>query len=117
MRPFRGGICRPLCQHGKLEPAEACRLCLVEVEGRKSAPWRPCGLMAGQGMRWSPLAPVSHGAGGGLPPASGRALRRLPGPLQPALPANIDIQGYIALIARGRFVEATQLIRETNPLP
>ena len=32
-------------------------------------------------------------------------------------PAGVDIQGYIALIARGLRQEAVQLIKQTNPLP
>jgi len=32
-------------------------------------------------------------------------------------PAHIDIQGYIALIADGRFKDAVKLIKQNNPLP
>ena len=38
-------------------------------------------------------------------------------PCSEACPANIDIQGYLALIAKGRPDEAMELIRETNPIP
>jgi formate dehydrogenase major subunit len=38
-------------------------------------------------------------------------------PCSEACPAHIDIQGYLALIAKGRPTEAMELIRETNPLP
>ena len=34
-----------------------------------------------------------------------------------ACPASVDAQGYIALITQGRFAEAVELIRETNPFP
>jgi homotetrameric NADPH-dependent glutamate synthase len=34
-----------------------------------------------------------------------------------ACPAGIDIQGFIGLIAHGRFQEALQLIKQDNPLP
>jgi len=34
-----------------------------------------------------------------------------------ACPASVDAQGYVALITQGRFVEAVELIRETNPFP
>ncbi len=32
-------------------------------------------------------------------------------------PAGVDVQGYVSLIAEGKFQEAIDLIRETNPLP
>ncbi|MFX0106594.1 MAG: 4Fe-4S dicluster domain-containing protein, partial [Candidatus Hodarchaeota archaeon] len=32
-------------------------------------------------------------------------------------PAGVDVQGYISLIAEGKFQESIDLIRETNPLP
>jgi formate dehydrogenase major subunit len=38
-------------------------------------------------------------------------------PCQLACPAGIDIQGYIALIASGQYLEALKLIKERNPLP
>ncbi len=38
-------------------------------------------------------------------------------PCQLTCPAGIDIPGYIALIARGAYSEATELIKESLPLP
>ncbi|MFX1371863.1 MAG: FAD-dependent oxidoreductase [Promethearchaeota archaeon] len=32
-------------------------------------------------------------------------------------PAGVDVQGYVSLISEGKFQEALDLIRETNPLP
>jgi len=32
-------------------------------------------------------------------------------------PAGVDVQGYVSYIAEGKFQEAIDLIRETNPLP
>lgn len=34
-----------------------------------------------------------------------------------ACPAGIDIQGFVSLIAKGRFSEALELIKQDNPLP
>ena len=34
-----------------------------------------------------------------------------------ACPAGTDVQGYVSLIAEGKFQEAIDLIRETNPFP
>ncbi|MCU4140654.1 MAG: NADPH-dependent glutamate synthase beta chain or related oxidoreductase [Methanophagales archaeon] len=38
-------------------------------------------------------------------------------PCEAACPAGVNVQGYVALIAAGRYKEAVDLIRKTNPLP
>jgi heterodisulfide reductase subunit A-like polyferredoxin len=38
-------------------------------------------------------------------------------PCRNACPADISVQGYVALIAQGRYREALQLIRRDNPFP
>ncbi len=38
-------------------------------------------------------------------------------PCKDACPAHISVQGYVALIAEGRFAEALALIRRDNPFP
>lgn len=38
-------------------------------------------------------------------------------PCQEACPIHQDTRGYVALIARGKFKEALELVREVNPLP
>ncbi|MFW9949986.1 MAG: FAD-dependent oxidoreductase [Candidatus Thorarchaeota archaeon] len=38
-------------------------------------------------------------------------------PCTNACPAGVDVQGYISLIAEGKFQEAIDLIREKNPFP
>ncbi|MEW5912184.1 MAG: NAD(P)-binding protein [Thermodesulfobacteriota bacterium] len=38
-------------------------------------------------------------------------------PCKNACPAGISVQGYVALIAQGRYAEALRLIRQDNPLP
>jgi len=43
--------------------------------------------------------------------------RRGTAPCKAACPAHISVQGYVALIAQGRFQEALKLIKEENPLP
>jgi NADPH-dependent glutamate synthase beta subunit-like oxidoreductase/Pyruvate/2-oxoacid:ferredoxin oxidoreductase delta subunit len=43
--------------------------------------------------------------------------RLIPAPCQNACPAGIDIPGYLALTARGRYGEALELIRQDNPFP
>ncbi|HIC94943.1 MAG TPA: FAD-dependent oxidoreductase, partial [Anaerolineae bacterium] len=43
--------------------------------------------------------------------------KRGPAPCKAACPAGIHVQGYVALIAQGRFQEALALIREVIPFP
>ena len=38
-------------------------------------------------------------------------------PCKVTCPINMDVQGYLALIAKGKLKEAYELIRRTNPLP
>jgi len=38
-------------------------------------------------------------------------------PCKIACPAHISVQGYVALIAQGKYLEALNLIREENPFP
>ncbi len=43
--------------------------------------------------------------------------KRGPAPCKAACPAGIHVQGYVALIAQGKFTEALALIREAIPFP
>jgi NADPH-dependent glutamate synthase beta subunit-like oxidoreductase/Pyruvate/2-oxoacid:ferredoxin oxidoreductase delta subunit len=43
--------------------------------------------------------------------------KRGPAPCKAACPAGIHVQGYLALIAQGKFAEALALIREAIPFP
>jgi NADPH-dependent glutamate synthase beta subunit-like oxidoreductase/Pyruvate/2-oxoacid:ferredoxin oxidoreductase delta subunit len=43
--------------------------------------------------------------------------KRGPAPCKAACPAGVHVQGYVALIAQGKFAEALALIRETIPFP
>ena len=106
-----------LCDDKRLVPAEACRFCQVEIEGTER-PVPACSTMVSENMSVSTESPgltedrktilrllLEDHYGDCLPPCSQRC------------PANIDIQGYVALIARGQYLEACRLIRRTNPLP
>ncbi len=48
---------------------------------------------------------------------AGKCANLLPAPCQNACPAGIDIPGYLALTAQGKYAEALELIREDNPFP
>jgi NADPH-dependent glutamate synthase beta subunit-like oxidoreductase/ferredoxin len=106
-----------LCHDPRLDPYAACWVCLVRVSGAKG--FVPaCATKVRQGMRIC------------TNDADVRATRRMAlelilsnhygdcrAPCTLTCPSNIDVQGYVALIANGRHREALQLIRRDNPFP
>ncbi|MFO8143355.1 MAG: 2Fe-2S iron-sulfur cluster-binding protein [Dehalococcoidales bacterium] len=106
-----------LCYDSRLKPTAACRLCLVEVENARG-PMPACTTPVTEGM-------VVRTTSDDLSNMRRMALELLlsdhygdcVAPCSLTCPAGIDIQGYIALIAEGRYSEALALIKETNPLP
>ncbi|MGE5259175.1 MAG: molybdopterin-dependent oxidoreductase [Hyphomicrobiales bacterium] len=112
------GISIPtLCYSELLRPLEGCRICIVRVEGE------PKFLPACS-------TPVRHGMVVTTDSVDIRETRKLlvdlllrehygdcVAPCQLTCPAGIDIQGYLALISRGEYIEALKLIREQLPMP
>lgn len=106
-----------LCHDERLHPYGSCFLCVVEVPGvKKLLP--SCATEVREGM-------VVQTRSERVVAARKRALELLLsdhyadclGPCQIACPAGVDIQGYVALVAAGRWLEAARLVRERNPLP
>ena len=106
-----------LCHHPLLKPEEACRICVVEVKGSEKLA-ASCATPAADGMviRTDSAAVVT----------TRRLILELLlqqhygdclAPCQLTCPARIDIQGYLAFIAQGQYLEALKLIKERNPLP
>ncbi|MBA7615143.1 Periplasmic nitrate reductase [subsurface metagenome] len=106
-----------LCYDPRLDPFSSCFMCLVEVEGMMR-PTPACSTPVAEGMRVRTRTENII------------VLRRMClelllsnhyadclAPCKLACPAGIDIQGYIALAAKGDYQEALKLIKETNPLP
>jgi formate dehydrogenase major subunit len=106
-----------LCYDERLEPYGACRVCLVKVGGAKTL-LPSCSTRVADGMvidteceeviaarKLSLSLLISDHYGDCVSPCSIEC------------PAHIDIQGYIALIAAGRYTEAVRLIKEKNPMP
>lgn len=50
-------------------------------------------------------------------PATFAIEKRGTAPCKVACPAHISVQGYVALVAEGKYLEALKLIKEENPLP
>ena len=106
-----------LCYDPLLAPLENCRLCIVSIEGEEQFK-ASCGTLVKEGMK---VVTSSDEI---------RATRKLlldmllddhygdcVPPCQITCPAHIDIQGYIALIREGLYLEAVRLIKEKNPMP
>ena len=106
-----------LCHDPRLEPYASCWVCLVRVEGAKG--FVPaCATKVRQGLRIV------------TDDAEVRATRRLAlelllsnhygdckAPCTLTCPSNVDVQGYLGLIANGRDREALQLIKRDCPFP
>jgi formate dehydrogenase major subunit len=105
-----------LCHADKLNPNGSCGICVVDLEdhGLVSA----CTTLVADGM-------VIRTKSRDVLSARKQRLEELLGghygdcvaPCTTACPAHIDVQGYIALISRGAYKEASELIRENLPLP
>ncbi len=106
-----------LCHSEMLRPLEGCRICIVRVEGEPK-------------FVSSCSTPVRSGMVVTTDSSEIRETRKLllelllrehygdcVAPCQLTCPAGIDIQGYLALISRGEYIEALKLIREQLPMP
>jgi formate dehydrogenase major subunit len=105
-----------LCHDEQLEPIGSCQICVVELEehGLVTA----CNTRVADGM-------VIRTQTDAVVAARKKTLETLlaehhgdcVAPCEIACPAGIDIQGYLALIARGAYTEAVQLIKQRLPIP
>jgi len=106
-----------LCHDLRLRPIARCGLCVVEVEG-VSDPVRACETPATEGTVVRTATPALA------------ALRKKRieeffadhwadciAPCTLACPATTDAQGYIGLVVQGRYRDAVELIKQTNPFP
>jgi formate dehydrogenase major subunit len=106
-----------LCHDGQLEPFASCFLCVVKVKGARTL-LPACSTKVTNGM-------VVETASTEVRLSRKAALELLLsdhyadciGPCQIACPASVDIQGYVALAAIGKYRDAVALIKERNPLP
>jgi formate dehydrogenase major subunit len=114
----REGIHVPtLCYTHLLPPLENCRLCVVAVEGEKQYK-AACSTPVADGM-------VIRTTGPELDQTRKLLLELLldthygdcVAPCSVTCPANVDIQGYLALIRHGEYLEAVKLIKEKIPMP
>ncbi len=104
-----------LCHDDRLKPYGSCFVCVVEQEGRSNL-IPSCASPAFDDI-------VIHTDSPKVREARKAALELLLSnhyadciaPCQLKCPSNVDVQGYIALIAAGEYREAVRLIKEVNP--
>lgn len=106
-----------LCMESQLEPFNSCYLCLVEIKGRdKLVP--ACSTKVSEGMQIETRSDrVMNGRRASLELLLSNHYADCLPPCSLRCPAGVDVQGYIALIAAGKYQEAVALIKQTNPLP
>ncbi|HVN33023.1 MAG TPA: FAD-dependent oxidoreductase [Thermoanaerobaculaceae bacterium] len=106
-----------LCHDEQLEPFASCYLCVVKVKGARTL-LPACSTKVSAGMVVETDTPeVRRSRRAALELLLSNHYADCIGPCQLACPASVDIQGYVALAALGKFTDAIRLIKETNPLP
>jgi formate dehydrogenase major subunit len=114
----RAGIHIPTLCHveGKIS-AEECELCLVEVAGRQE-PVRACAtpVASGQEVSTDSQALVEHRKAR-LTILAETHFGDCKAPCNLTCPGQINVQGYIAHVAKGQYEEAVRLVMERNPFP
>lgn len=106
-----------LCHDDQLEPFASCFVCVVKVHGARTL-LPACSTRVAAGMTVETNTPeVRRARKASLELMLSNHFADCIGPCQLACPAGIDIQGYLALAALGRYGEAITLIKDRNPLP
>ncbi|GAB4173331.1 MAG: hypothetical protein Kow00108_08140 [Calditrichia bacterium] len=106
-----------LCHDDQLEPYTSCFLCVVEVEGARTL--QPaCATKVRDGMVVRTNSDVIESSRKmALELLLSNHFADCLGPCKINCPAGVDVQGYVALSAIGKYKDAVKLIKERNPLP
>jgi len=106
-----------LCHDDQLEPFASCYLCVVQVKGARTLLPACATRVSGGMVVETNTAEVRRSRRAALELLLSNHYADCIGPCQLACPAGVDIQGYVALAALGKFTDAIGLIKESNPLP
>jgi formate dehydrogenase major subunit len=106
-----------LCHDEQLEPFASCFLCVVKVKGARTLVPACSTKVTGGMIVETDNAEIRRSRQAALELLLSNHYADCIGPCQLACPAGVDIQGYVALAALGKFAEAVRLIKERNPLP
>jgi formate dehydrogenase major subunit len=106
-----------LCHSPELPPYASCFVCVVEIEGKPNLV-PSCATKVAQGMVVTTRNErIIESRRTALALQMSNHYADCLAPCVLGCPAHVDVQGYIALAARGQYAEAAALIRLTNPLP
>jgi len=112
-----GAFIPTLCHDPRLNPLGACMICRVEIEGQRGTPLA-CGTTVAEGMViTTDSAAIHESRKACLELLASEHFGDCTAPCTLECPAQMDVQGYIAYIAKGEYKEAIRLMKETNPLP
>ena len=106
-----------LCHDERLHPFASCFVCVVEVKGLdRLIP--SCSTPVAEGMSITTRSPrIEASRKDALSLLLSDHFADCLGPCREACPAGVDAQAYVALVSRGAYQEALDLIRARNPLP
>ncbi|MCG0275346.1 MAG: FAD-dependent oxidoreductase [Thermosediminibacteraceae bacterium] len=106
-----------LCYDERVKIYGSCGLCLVEVQGAPKL-LRACATEISEGMVvYTDTKRVRASRKMVLELLLSNHIGDCRPPCREACPANTDCQGYVGLIANGKYREAVKLIKENLPLP
>ena len=106
-----------ICHSPELEPDPSCFVCVVELKGKNNLV-PSCSTVAADGMEIETRNErVTAARKMALELLLSNHYADCVSPCRENCPAEVDVQGYIALSAMGEYKRAVDLIRETNPLP
>jgi formate dehydrogenase major subunit len=106
-----------LCHDPRLPPYGSCLLCVVDVQGIAKLQLS-CATEAKDGMViQTKNERVFKARKSALDLLLSNHFADCRGNCYEKCPANVDVQGYLALANAGKYMESLQLIRENNPMP
>ncbi|MDA3866816.1 MAG: FAD-dependent oxidoreductase [Salinivirgaceae bacterium] len=108
-----------LCFDKRLLPNSSCFVCVVEVEQNGRKTMQPsCSTLVAEGMHINTEnTEVRKSRKTALELLLSNHYADCIAPCKETCPAGVDVQGYISLIEKKRYIDAVALIKETNPLP
>lgn len=113
----RGVEIPTLCHDKRLQPYGSCFVCVAEVKGARTLV-PSCATKLREGMEIQTNSErVVASRKTALELITSNHYGDCVAPCKLACPANCDVQGYVGLIANGKYDEALRLIKETIPLP
>ncbi len=114
----RSDVTIPTLCHVEGKPSDTpCQMCVVEVEGRDEL-MRSCVTLAKEGMVVNTVSDrITAHRQERLGILAETHFGDCKAPCNLTCPGQINVQGYIAHVAKGQYEEALRLVMERNPMP